>query len=123
MTSREKNTPRPTLKSYATGYAFSILITLVAFGLAYAHINSDHELFSHHFLVFAVVSLAIVQLYVQAIFFLHLSLHPEGRYNLVSFIFTIFTVLFIGIGSLWIMHNLNYNMTPEQIDAYLHKEN
>jgi cytochrome o ubiquinol oxidase operon protein cyoD len=113
----------PKFHGYLIGYLLSVALTLIAFGLAYLHINSGHLAFSHQFLVYAVVALAVLQLYVQAVFFLHLSRHPEARYNLVSFIFTIFIVLFIVIGSLWIMNNLNYNMTADQVDAYLHKEN
>ena len=112
-----------TYENYLMGFAISVLLTLVAFSLAFLHLNTDHEFLSHDFLVKTIIVLAIAQLFVQAVFFLHLSRRPEGRFNLTAFIFTIYTVAFIAIGSIWIMGHLNYNMTPNQIDKYMHNQN
>ncbi len=113
----------PSITSYLTGYIASLVLTLAAFGLAYMHVDSGHLRISHDILVSLIVGLASMQLVVQAVFFLHLSKHPNSRDNLVAFIVTVFMVLFIALGSLWIMNNLNYNMTPQEVGAYLHKEN
>ncbi len=113
----------PSLWSYCTGFLLSISLTLAAFALAFFHIESGHAYFTHDFLVYSIIGLALIQLFAQAVFFLHLSRNDDSRHNLISFILTIFIVLFIVIGSLWIMHNLKSNMTHEQMDAYLHKEN
>jgi cytochrome o ubiquinol oxidase operon protein cyoD len=113
----------PSLQSYAVGFALSILLTLVAFGLIYAHVVYDHTLFSHTTLLYAVVSLAVLQFVMQSVFFLHLSFKREVRANVVTYFFMVFMVLFIAVGSIWIMHNLNANMSPEQMSTYLHKEN
>ena len=113
----------PKLKSYITGFALSILFTLAAFGLAYIHLHADHQLIPHELMVPAIIAFALIQLFVQAVFFLHLSRRAEDQQNLVAFVFTIYTVAFIVIGSLWIMRNLHENMTPQQIETYLHKEN
>lgn len=114
---------RLAMRSYLTGFAVSVFLSLVAFGLAYLHINSDHEAISHEILIKIVVVLALLQLAVQSIFFLHLSLREESRSKLVTYIFAICIVLFIGVGSLWIMDNLNANMTSDEIGAYMHHEN
>lgn len=113
----------PQVMAYVWGYLFSVLLTLMAFGFAFLHTNFGRSLVSRDFLVFTVITLAVLQLFVQTVFFLHLSRHPSARHNLISFTFTVFIVLFIGIGSLWIMRNLHYNMTPQQMDSYLQKEN
>jgi cytochrome o ubiquinol oxidase subunit IV len=113
----------PSFQSYAFGFALSILLTTVAFGLAHAHVTYDHGLLSHSFLLYTIAGLATLQFIVQSIFFLHISLKREARPNFVTYFFMISMVLFIAIGSIWIMHNLNANMSPEQMAQYLHKEN
>ncbi|MBF0312548.1 MAG: cytochrome o ubiquinol oxidase subunit IV [Oligoflexia bacterium] len=92
------------LASYAIGFFLSIVLTLVPYKLVVTHpFNKD-------MLVTAVVLCALVQLFVQLKFFLHLNFSPKGRDSLLSFIFTAIMVLIIVFGSLWIMHDLNYYM-------------
>jgi cytochrome o ubiquinol oxidase operon protein cyoD len=112
----------PNLQSYIAGYAIAILLTLAAFALAYIHISSDHRIYSHVFLMYAIAGLAMVQLITQSIFFLHLSRRKSDRSKFVAYLFTIYSVAFIVIGSIWIMNNLNNNMSPEQVAKYMHNE-
>lgn len=93
-----------TIKSYITGLLLSLMLTFIAFALVYTH----H--FSSDVILLAVVGLALLQLFVQVICFLRLTLLPEGQGNSLAFIFTILIVLVVVFGSLWIMYNLNYNM-------------
>jgi cytochrome o ubiquinol oxidase operon protein cyoD len=113
----------PTLQKYLVGYALSVLLTLSIFALVFIHISSDHETISHSTVHMLIVISALLQLGVQSFFFLHLSRRPEERFNFMAFIFTLYTVAFIVIGSLWIMNNLNRNMSPDQVAKYLHNEN
>ncbi|QGP54611.1 Cytochrome o ubiquinol oxidase protein CyoD [Piscirickettsia salmonis] len=93
-----------TLKSYIVGFILSLGITFIAFALvAYKMLPSTG-------LYIAVAILAIIQLFVQLKFFLHMTTNPSGRWDLVSFIFTIFVVLILVGGTLWIMYDLDYNM-------------
>lgn len=108
---------------YAIGYFLSLAITLGVFGLAYIHLQSGHILMTHERLHFWITFFALTQAVLQSIFFLHLSRDPKARYSLLAFLFTVYSVVFIVIGSLWIMDNLKYNMTPDATNAYLHKEN
>src|SRR5271154_1342220 len=112
------------MKSYITGYISSVLLTLAAYALIEIHITSLHETFSHPFLTVAILVLAVVQLIVQLIFFLHLGGGPEGRWNLVIFGPTLAIVLILVVGSLWIMNHLNYNMmaSPTQMNAYIQSQ-
>jgi len=112
----------PNLQSYVAGYAIAILLTLAAFGLAYVHISSDHRTFSHEMLMYVIGALAIVQLVAQSVFFLHLSRRKSERSKFITYLFTIYSVAFIVIGSIWIMNNLNRNMSPEQVAKYMHNE-
>ena len=93
-----------TIKSYVVGFVLSIVITVLAFLLvAFKPVSSE--------IIYIVIAiLAILQLYVQLVFFLHLNTRSEGRWNLLVFLFSLIVVLIIIFGSIWIMVNLNYNM-------------
>jgi cytochrome o ubiquinol oxidase operon protein cyoD len=71
-------------------------------------------------LVYIILALAVVQLVVQSVFFLHVG--RDNKWKLITYLFAILIVLIIVVGSLWIMNNLNYNMmqmTPEQMELYM----
>jgi cytochrome o ubiquinol oxidase subunit IV len=60
----------------------------------------------------AVVVLAIAQMLVHLIFFLHINTSPEHKTNILAFIVTIVIIVIIVVGSIWIMGHLNHNMMP-----------
>lgn len=93
-----------TYKSYIVGFLLSITLTLIAFYVVGYHVFS----MMHTFVVIA--ALALLQLYVQLVFFLHLSTHSKARWNLVSAVFTLLVVFILAAGTLWIMYNLYTNM-------------
>lgn len=93
-----------TLKSYIIGLVLSLILTLTSFTLAGRHMMSTEHLY-----IFLML-LAVVQLFVQVVCFLRLNASPEGRWELMPFLFAILIVLVLVIGSMWIMANLNYNM-------------
>lgn len=111
------------LRRYTIGFITSLVLTAAAYLLILKHTNNDHSSISHEVLITAVISLAIVQLLVQAVYFLGVGFSKEKRLNTVVFAFMLLIVLIIVIGSIWIMHNLNYNMmSPEAMDARMHHE-
>jgi cytochrome o ubiquinol oxidase operon protein cyoD len=110
------------IKSYVLGFIFSILLTLAAYLLVQAHINSHHEAISHEFVTYSIFTLAVIQLIVQGIFFLHLGKEANPRWNLLFFLATIGIVLTVVISALWIMSHLNYNMTPKDMDHAIIKD-
>lgn len=106
------------VKSYATGFVFSVALTLLAYQAVVNHWLSGPALIG------TVMGLAVLQLIVQLVFFLHLGSESKPRWNLVMFLFMLLVLVIIVGGSLWIMANLNYNMmmTPEQMDEYMLKQ-
>ncbi|MEO6513374.1 MAG: cytochrome o ubiquinol oxidase subunit IV [Candidatus Saccharimonadales bacterium] len=105
------------LASYTTGFGLSVIFTLVAYFLVVRHVLGGWGI------VIAILSLGVVQLLVQLLFFLHLSRESKPRWNLTVFVFMTIVLLIIVIGSLWIMHNLNYHtMAPHDTDIYIQKE-
>lgn len=119
-----KNDTRATLKSYVIGFISSIVLTLTAYSLVETHVHSGHETFSHEFLITIIMALAIVQLTIQLIYFLHLNQEAGPRWNLVVFLSTLGIVLILVVGSIWIMNNLNYRMmsSPSDMNAYLQSQ-
>ncbi len=102
-TQAEANPRQPGYSSYILGFCLSIVLTLAAFFLVIGQVLSGWGL------IVAIAVLALAQLAVQLIFFLHLGTAANKKWNLVILIFTAFIVFIIVAGSLWIMYNLNYH--------------
>jgi cytochrome o ubiquinol oxidase operon protein cyoD len=103
------------LTSYVTGFVSSIILTLFAYILVVNHILSGTGL------VAAIVGLAIIQLFVQLFFFLHVGDESKPRWNLMALLFAAMVVVIVVFGSLWIMNNLNYNMMRNlDVKTYMH---
>lgn len=102
--------PHGTLTSYVTGFTLSLLLTAVPFLMVYYHTLHGLDL------VAAIVVFALLQLGIQLVYFLHLGRNSGSRWNNTAFAFMAIVVITIVIGSIWIMYNLNYNMTPAEIN-------
>jgi cytochrome o ubiquinol oxidase operon protein cyoD len=102
------------VRSYILGFILSLALTLVAFALV------TKQLLDGPNLMFVIVVLALIQFWVQLIFFLHLDQERGPRWNLVMFLSTMGIVLVLVIGTLVIMRNLNYHhMSGSDADAYI----
>jgi cytochrome o ubiquinol oxidase operon protein cyoD len=96
------------LGKYIVGFALSIGITLAAYFLA------THQSISKDQIVAILTALALVQFIVQMLFFLHVGTERKPRWKLAVMFLMLGVVLILVFGSLWIMNNLNYRMTPQQ---------
>ncbi|MDL2402470.1 cytochrome o ubiquinol oxidase subunit IV [Rhizobium mayense] len=94
------------LKSYVVGFALSLALTGLSFGAVMSGIVPRDSILP------AITALAVVQLIVQLVFFLHLGTAPEQRGNTTIFLLTIMLIAIIVSGSLWVIHNANVNMMP-----------
>ena len=54
--------------------------------------------------------LAIAQMGVHLVFFLHITTAPDNTNNVLALAFGVLIVFLVVVGSLWIMANLNDNM-------------
>lgn len=114
-----------TLSGYITGFIAAIGLTMLGYVLAWEHVQHHHQMFAHHTVIYAVMTLAVVQLFVQLYFFLHLGKEKSPRWNMIAFLFATGVVLILVIGSIWIMDHLNYNMTPRSLQdttKYMHSQ-
>lgn len=92
------------VKEYVTGLILSIVLTLIPFGLVLSGGMSAGAVMA------IIIVCAIAQLLVQGIFFLHMNGDSSQAWNTTSAIYTIFTVLFFVIGTIWIFNHANHNM-------------
>lgn len=100
---------KPHYKPYLIGYTLSLILTLNAY---FAVTQADKGITSGLFIL--LMSLAVTQLVLQILFFLHLGKEAKPRWNALAFITMIMVVLFIVVGSIWIMNNLDYNMMGKE---------
>ena len=56
--------------------------------------------------------LAVAQMGVHLVFFLHITTGPDNTNNLMALAFGLLIVMLLVFGSLWIMTHLNHNMMP-----------
>jgi cytochrome o ubiquinol oxidase operon protein cyoD len=97
---------RGAVVGYVVGLALAIGLTAGSFllpltGLVYAPA-----------LPVALVVMAIAQMGVHLVFFLHITTGPDNTNNVLALAFGVLIVFLIMAGSLWIMANLNHNMAP-----------
>jgi len=60
----------------------------------------------------ALTVLAIAQIGVHLVFFLHVTTGPDNVNNVMALAFGVLIVLLVIAGSLWIMAHMNHNMMP-----------
>ena len=60
----------------------------------------------------ALLTLAVAQMGVHLVFFLHITSGPDNTNNILALAFGLLIVLLVVLGSLWIMHHLDANMMP-----------
>jgi cytochrome o ubiquinol oxidase subunit IV len=98
-----------TLKSYVVGFILSLGLTVLSFGAVMTGVLPREMILP------AITLLAVVQVLVQLLFFLHLGTAPEQRNNTVIFLLTALLIVIVVALSLWVMHNANVNMMPTQM--------
>nr|MEA2799532.1 cytochrome o ubiquinol oxidase subunit [Phenylobacterium sp.] len=92
--------------TYAVGFALAAGLTIASFALAHGHWLTPASL------VAALVVLAIAQMIVHLIFFLHITTAPAQKTNILALLLTLLIISLVVIGSLWIMAQLNTHMVP-----------
>ncbi len=118
----KKHELRHLYMSYVIGFVLSLVITLVAFVLTMRQIDADGPDLASGVVIAILAALAISQLVVQLLFFFHLGSESKPRLNTVSFLFMLMVVGILGLGSLWIMYNLDYNMMPHDVEEHVMNE-
>ena len=103
------------IRGYLIGLALATLITVVAFFV------SGTSLVWQPSIPIALMVLAIAQMGVHLVFFLHITTGAESLNNVLALAFGLLIVFLLLVGSLWIMTNLNHNMVSmEQLIQMQH---
>lgn len=108
-----RHSPVP-YRSYVVGFVLSIATTFMAYFFVV------HNLWPKEILVYVILAIAIVQLIIQMVFFLHIG--RGSHWKVMTFVFTVLVVGVVVVGSIWIMNNLDYNMmnmTPDEQKQYM----
>lgn len=103
--------------SYSIGLVAAMVLTMTAFSLVLTHAIASSVV-----TIAVVLALAMVQLSIQLIFFLHMGQGEDSKWNAAQFVFTFGGVLVVVLASVWIMAHLNYNMTPSQVQQYVNDQ-
>ena len=100
-----------------SGVAQGIVGYLVGLALAGGLTAASFYFAAGHFLwgpgmPAALVALAVAQMGVHLVFFLHITTGPDNVNNVMALAFGVLIVLLLIAGSVWIMSHLNHNMLP-----------
>ena len=96
----------PRLIGYVIGLGLALLLTATSFFVA------GTDLVWQPSIPVAIIVLAIAQMGVHLVFFLHITTGADNTNNVLALAFGILIVVLVIGGTLWIMANLNHNMLP-----------
>jgi cytochrome o ubiquinol oxidase operon protein cyoD len=94
------------VRNYLLGLGFATALTIASFYLASAHLIWGPAV------PIALVVLAIAQMGVHLVFFLHVTTGPDNTNNVLALAYGIMVVALVVLGSIWIMAHLSHNMMP-----------
>jgi cytochrome o ubiquinol oxidase operon protein cyoD len=101
--------------AYVIGLALALILTGVSFWVA-----STSALWGPGVAVGLVV-LAIAQMGVHLVFFLHITSGPDNTNNVLALAFGVLIVFLVMVGTIWIMAHMNANMgvSPELMNLQM----
>lgn len=94
------------MRGYVIGFILSAVLTAIPFWLVMTG-RLDAQTTA-----VAVIVLAVAQILVHTVCFLHVNRRAEGGWTLIAMVFTTVLLLITIVGSLWIMYHLHANMMP-----------
>ena len=92
------------LGSYIVGFVLSVILTIASFLIVTEHGMATSTAIA------VIAALALVQVVVHLVCFLHMNASSQQKWNVMAFGFTVMTVVILIGGSMWIMHNVSVNM-------------
>jgi cytochrome o ubiquinol oxidase operon protein cyoD len=95
------------------GLGFSIILTAASFWAAGTHLIYGPAI------PVALIVLAIAQMGVHLVFFLHVTTGPDNTNNVLALAFGVLVVFLIVLGSIWIMSEMHNNMAPMPMEQLM----
>jgi cytochrome o ubiquinol oxidase operon protein cyoD len=102
----EEHEPTASYLSYTAGLGLAILATIASFVVA------QTDLLWAPGVPVGLVVLALAQIGIHIVFFLHLGSGSDSTNNILALAFGVLIVFLVIAGSVWIIANLNSNMMP-----------
>ena len=90
--------------SYVVGLALALLLTGLSFWVASTGVLWGPGVAT------GLVVLAIAQMGIHLVFFLHITSGPDNTNNVLALAFGVLIVFLVMIGTIWIMSHMNANM-------------
>ena len=94
------------VRGYLTGLALAVLLTVAAFWA------SGTDLIYRPGVPIALVVLAVAQMGIHLVFFLHITTGPDNTNNVLALAFGVLIVFVLVFGTVWVMAHMNHNMMP-----------
>ena len=98
--------PHGSLKGYVIGFILSVILTAIPFALVMTGALDKSVT------VPLVLAMALVQIVVHMVYFLHMNMKVEDGWSMLALIFTVVFVIITLAGSMWVLYNMNANMMP-----------
>jgi cytochrome o ubiquinol oxidase subunit IV len=98
---------------YTTGFMLAVLLTATSFWVA------NTPLLWGPGVALGLVVLAIAQMGVHLVFFLHITTGPDSTNNVLALAFGILIVFLVVAGSVWIMTDLNMMMPADVMNSHV----
>ena len=92
------------VSGYVAGFVLAVLLTAASFGLVVRGVLPQQ------IAMIALAVLALVQIVVHLVFFLHLNTSSGQRWNVMAFCYTAVAAIILIGGTMWVMHNVSTNM-------------
>ena len=93
--------------SYVIGLALALVLTGMSFWVASTSVLWGPGVAT------GLVVLAIAQMGVHLVFFLHITSGPDNTNNVLALAFGVLIVFLVMVGTIWIMTHMNANMMPD----------
>ena len=102
----QREAPQTRLQTYLIGFGLAALLTAASFWAA------QTSLIYGPGIPMALAALAIAQMGVHLVFFLHITTAPDNANNVLALAFGVLIVFLVVFGSVWIMTHLYQNLMP-----------
>ena len=102
----EERTVAQEVRGYLLGLGLAVLLTIASFWA-----DQTREIYASG-IAMALLVLAVAQIGIHLVFFLHITTAPDNENNILALAFGVLIVLLIVFGSLWVMLHLNHNLMP-----------
>jgi cytochrome o ubiquinol oxidase subunit IV len=97
---------RREVRGYLLGLALAAALTIASFWAVQTHVIYRPGA------AVALLVLAVAQMGIHLIFFLHITTAPDNANNVLALAFGVLIVCLVVFGSLWVMGHLSHNMLP-----------